>query len=109
MSGYTFRAIREALGLSTTDIADMWDIARRTPERWEAGRVPVPLWAAESIAGLEERAAADTARLVAELHDTHVTTLTIPDDELPERWHRAIAARVRREIPGLGIARGPAQ
>jgi hypothetical protein len=58
----------------------------------------------EAIDALEARAAGDTARLVAELQDTNAPSLMIPNDEdMPARWHRAIAARVPREIPRRNI------
>lgn len=106
-----FRVIREGLGISTGWLADHLDIARRTVERWEAGTSMVPDFAEEALEQLEAIAAVHVAEHVETFGapvsgglppmiaiesetDTHVW---------PERWQRAIAFRVRQQVPGLRI------
>jgi len=94
MTPTEWRMIREGLGLTAEWIAGHLDIATRTVERWEAGTIPVPAFAAQAIEELEAEAAAAVDAGVAARGATRVVTGGRGD--MPARWQRAIAFRVRQ-------------
>lgn len=105
MTPATFRSVREGLGLPHAWLAARWDIATRTIERWEAGTSPVPQFAEEDLQVLEMMAAEHVTRHVAALRGHRAPVLTIEDDPdaWPARWQRAVAFRVRQQVPATQI------
>lgn len=108
MTQAEFRTIREGLGLTAAWLAEHLDINTRTIERWEAGTSGVPEFAVEAMAQLEATAATHVGEHIETFRDAGVlAVLTIePESDenvWPERWQRAIAFRVRQEIPLLRI------
>lgn len=105
-----FRAIREGLGLTAVWLAEHLDINTRTVERWEAGTSTVPAFAAEALEQLQATAAEHVAEHV-ETFRAHTSRGLPPviaiepesDEVWPERWQRAIAFRVRQQVPELRI------
>ncbi|MGW4528892.1 antitoxin Xre-like helix-turn-helix domain-containing protein [Amycolatopsis sp. NPDC004378] len=122
-----FKTIRESLGLSAQWLATAVDVDQRTVRRWEDGALPlradvvdlltrldeqmtadVAAEADRVLAGLGAGAGADPAAVLDTLAPADWPVLEIPrvdtdvTDErgLPASYHRAVAARVRRELAG---------
>ena len=114
MTPAEFRVAREALGLSGPWLAAHLGVSDRTQRHWESGRYQIP----DGVRLEIERLLADTDQHVTayikhmmnmpepvmityvtdeQYHDAH------PDSPYPASWHRAVAARVSREVPGLSI------
>lgn len=109
MTPLTFRVIREGLGLTTSDAADRLSIAQRTIDRWEAGATPIPPFAQQALAEWEARAAQTVKWWVESLDGDPSPKIVLtdgPDDE-PLRWQRAIAFRVRLQLPDLIVCEAP--
>lgn len=69
MNPATFKSLREAIGLSAQDVADLSGVALRTAQRWETSHEPP----ADAIAGLLD--------LVERFNDTLDLTLEAVEDE----------------------------
>ncbi|MBP8880670.1 MAG: helix-turn-helix transcriptional regulator [Dermatophilaceae bacterium] len=109
MNAATFKAIREGLGLTARDVSERLDINPRTVDRWEAGHSPIPSFAADAIEEWEALAADTVNAWVEAMHgDQHPTVvLTTGDEDEPRRWQRAIAFRVRQQVPNVAIMSEP--
>ncbi|OQO88981.1 transcriptional regulator [Saccharomonospora piscinae] len=115
MTPAEFRVAREFLGLSGPWLAAHLGVSDRTQRHWEAGRYPIP----DGVRLEIERLQADTAQHVTahikHMMDTPAPVMLTyatdeqyhaahPDSPYPASWHRAVAARVSQEMPGLSIA-----
>jgi len=115
MTPAELRVVREWLGLTGEALGALIGVQDRTVRRWEAGQDRVPEGARLDIERLEDMAAAAVGAVVDQLADARevrMLTYRTNDDfwahrpELaphPASWHRAIAARVAQEVPGLAI------
>lgn len=105
MNRSEFRTVREGLGLTAEFVAEHLDINVRTVERWEAGTTLIPVFAADALAMLEARAAETVEHEVDVLSRALSPVLIITSDpeDMPARWQRAIAFRVRERVPALRI------
>lgn len=105
MNGATFKTIREGLGFTTQALADHLSIATRTIDRWEAGTSLVPEFAAEELLLLEANATEVVDAWVESLagRDDPALVLATGPDDMPLRWQRAVAFRVRQRVPGLAV------
>lgn len=117
MTPAEMKVVREYLGLTTLWLAEHLVVAERTIHRWEAGASRIPDGVRTRIEALET-AAAETVTATVEHYEhirdpTEVPLLTYRTDDdyrthhpevtYPASWHRAIAARVANEVPGLTI------
>lgn len=127
MTPADFKTIRESLGLSAQWLATAVDVDQRTVRRWEDGAIPLRSDVVDLLTRLDEQLAADVVaevdRILADvgtgagtapaavldtLEPADWPILEIPrvdmdvTDErgLPASYHRAVAARVRRELGG---------
>jgi len=125
MTAAELRVTREFLGLTTRWLAEHLDVAERTIHRWEGGTQRVPVWARLAVEQLETDTAAVVAAAVAACEDArdpglityrtdseyrhhHPGVGPVPVDGVsptpwPASWHRALAARVAHEVPGLAM------
>jgi transcriptional regulator with XRE-family HTH domain len=114
MSPAEFRVAREYLGLTGDWLARRLDVNPRTVRSWEQGRDPIPDGVRKEIIDLEELTASFVADVVGQFLDRPDPVVITyrsdaeyrrawPDARFPAAWHRAIVARVAREVPGLAI------
>lgn len=113
MTPAELKVVREFLGLSGAALGVRLDVSDRTIRHWEEGKYPIP----DGVRLAVERLEAMTGELVSELIDKLMDApdpvlVTFRSDEecptihgitLPASWHRAVAARVAQEVPGLSI------
>lgn len=118
MTGAEFRCVRESLGLNTKWMTAHLDINERTLLRWEFGRNPVREFAAQALQAIEGQAAALVAEIVAEhagIAEPWIETYSTdeqywadwPESPYPAAWHRAVAFRAARQLPGARIEYRP--
>lgn len=118
MTAAEFKVRREALGVTTAWTAARMRVQERTVHRWEAGVSPIPEGVRIEMDYLQMLTAdaAEAMRLDLLLQESPsvVTYRTddqyrraCPDGEFPASWHRAVVARVAREVPALGITYPP--
>ena len=110
MTAAEFRCLRESLGLTRVQAADLLRVAERTVRRWELGEVAVP----DGVAAELWRIVTHTGNVRDEAVNDANESLTDPvvvvfrsDEDLwyarpsmrgwPASWHRVIAARVAVE------------
>lgn len=116
MTGAGLKVIREHLGLTTRWLAEQLNVPERTLQRWEMGLAPtIPEHVRIAVAQLEVDTAAEvrasietalraqnplmaTYRNDAEFHQHQPT-----QQRWTAAWHRAVVARVAREVPGLAV------
>ena len=105
MTPAELRMVRESLGLTGEDLARHLGVALRTVRRWEHGQSPIPDGVQAELQTLESWTANHARMLADGLRESGETVLTIPehDGEEPAAWWRAVAARVRREVPGVRV------
>lgn len=114
MTAAAFKVARESLGVTTAWTAQRMHVQERTVHRWEAGVSPVPEGVRIEMDYLDMLTDDAVAELVRRLDGqperTFVTYRTDtdyrraePEQPWPASWHRAVAARVAREVPGLII------
>jgi DNA-binding transcriptional regulator YiaG len=115
MTGAEFRIIREQLGLTNAWLTDHLKVAERSIVRWGDGERDVPAFAEDAMYELERTAAkavqdgvasfvAKDAVLYLETYRTDAALQAAkPGDPYPASWHRAIAGRIREQVPGLTI------
>lgn len=115
MTAAELRVVREHLGLTGEALGLLIGVQDRTIRRWEAGQDPIPERARLDIEAVESATAETIGALVQELtDDDEVVLLTYRSNAdfwaaeplklpFPASWHRAVAARVAEEVPGLSI------
>lgn len=109
MTDAEFKVVREFLGLTGDWLAAHLGVSPRTVRHWEQGRYPIPDGVRLAVEGLESAAAQQVDVGVETLSDAPDVVLAIPRTDCPAEcpwppsWHRAIAARIAQEIPGLSI------
>ncbi|GAB36490.1 Aca2/YdiL-like domain-containing protein [Gordonia otitidis] len=120
MSGAELQMIREYLGLTGSDLAEMLRVRADTVRAWETGRDPVSFRARDEIADIARTTRATVDELVTRLkktdstrtveiyrrdHDFH--TAHPEHDHMPARWWRHVAARVTEQLPDVTIVKHP--
>lgn len=121
MDGVEVRTVRDYLGLTSEHLAGMLRDGDGGPvhpdvlRSWEAGRTRVSPETREQLEELEAYTAAAVGELVDELQDAGDPTVVVylrdadmhaarPEvAHLSARWWRHVAARARREVPGVAI------
>jgi hypothetical protein len=111
MTDAEFKVVREFLGLTGDWLSDHLGVSSRTVRHWEQGKYPIPDGVRLTLEALETSAAQQVTAAVKMLNDAPEPGLTIPRTEAdcppacpwPPSWHRAIAARIAQEVPGLSI------
>lgn len=121
MTGAEFRIIREQLGLTNQWLTQHFGVGERSVVRWGDDVNDVPPGVEEGMYELERtarRAVQDSvARFTGASNDTELLLETyrtdaalhaaLPGDPYPASWHRAIAARIREQVPGLTVEYAP--
>lgn len=118
MSGLTpaeLLIIREGLGLGVDELGVLLGVQDRTIRRWHMGESPIPAGVEEQLrevtAEADRMVEAGVAEFILE-HDPvvvvfrHDEALWASDPMFaayPARFHRAIVARVAREVPALRV------
>lgn len=122
MTGAEVTAAREALGLTTAELAAIAGVHPQTPHRWEAGREPAPVRIMGLLADLAREhdylvdllvkhsgaTRADCAAVVVPRTQEEYAALH-PDASRPLRWLRIAAGRAARRAPLLRIVRDEAE
>lgn len=114
MTPAEFRVAREALGLSGPWLAAHLGVSDRTQRHWESGRYQIPdgvrLEIERLLADADQHVTAYIKRMREMSEPVMITYVTDEqyhaahtDSPYPASWHRAVAARVSREVPGLSI------
>lgn len=113
MTPAEFRVAREALGLSGPWLAAYLGVSDRTQRHWESGRYQIPdgvrLEIERLLADTDQHVTAYIKRMREMSEPVMITYVTdeqyhaATDSPYPASWHRAVAARVSREVPGLSI------
>lgn len=114
MTAAELRVVREWLGLTTRWLAEHLGVAERTVHRWEHGHSVIPDGVCAEMQRLEAVSAELVTAAVAtceDMRDPAILTYRSDDDyrahhpeqPWPASWHRALAARVAHEVPGLTI------
>lgn len=108
MNSVEFRLTREGLGLTGEWIADRLGINPRTVERWEAGSSAIPTFAIEAMIELSARATEEVAHHLEALAGHARPAIVIFDgpEDMPARWQRAVAFRVRQALPEVRVQAG---
>ena len=103
--GPTVSAVRELLGLSRTELADLLEVSMDSVRSWEVGRRPVPAHVADELAALQDRARQEVEHLAAGFARRPdvppVILLEQGPEAMPLGWQRRIAARVAHQVPHL--------
>ena len=114
MTPAEFRVARESLGLSGPWLAAHLGVSDRTQRHWESGRYQIPdgvrLEIERLLADADQHVTAHIERMTGMPDPVMITYATDEqyhaahtDSPYPASWHRAVAARVSREVPGLSI------
>ena len=100
MTNAEFKSLREALGLTSRDLAGLIGVRQATVTGWEAGIRPIPDRRAEQLRSLADDFDKQVNYLTAEAG----YTIRVPrnDDErkdttMPARWQRRVALTVARK------------
>ena len=113
--------LREALGLSRRQLADLYGVEERSVGRWEHGARSIPegVWTiiddlderARALVQLATRGAKEMEASVGEAADAFVVRVYATDrdlwaaqpefEPLPASYHRAIVARLRSTFPDV--------
>jgi transcriptional regulator with XRE-family HTH domain len=117
MTDAEFKVFREYLGLTGDWLAAHLGVSPRTVRHWEQGKYPIPDGVRLTLEQLEATAAQQVSAGVDLLNDSPDAVMAIPRTEAdcppecpwPLSWHRAVAARIAQEIPGLSIIYRPEQ
>ena len=118
MTGAEVTAAREALGLTTAELAALAGVHPQTPHRWEAGREPAPVRIMGLLADLarehddlvdllikrSDATRADCAAVIVPRTQKEYEALH-PAASRPLRWLRIAAGRAARRAPLLRIVR----
>lgn len=111
MTDAELKVVREFLGLSLAWLADHLAVSLRTVQHWEQGKYAIPDGVRLAIEHLEKVAADQVTAAVEMLNDVPDPGMAIPrtaadcppECPWPPSWHRAVAARIAQEVPGLPI------
>ena len=114
MTPAEFRVARESMGMSGPWLAAHLGVSDRTQRHWESGRYPIPdgvrLEIERLLADTDQHVTAHIERMTGMPNPVMITYATDeqyhaahPDSPYPASWHRAVAARVAREVTGLSI------
>lgn len=114
MTDAEFKVVREFLGVTGDWLADHLGVSPRTVRHWEQGKYPIPDGVRLAVENLESTAAQQVTATVEMLNDAPDAVIAIPRAGTdcppacpwPPSWHRAIAARIAQEVPGLSIIYG---
>jgi hypothetical protein len=114
MTDAELKVVREYLGLSLQWLADHLAVSLRTVQHWEQGKYAIPDGVRLAVESLESVAGQQVTASVEMLNDAPDAVMAIPRTESdcppecpwPPSWHRAIAARIAQEVPGLSIVYG---
>ena len=122
MTGAEVTAAREALGLTTAELAAIAGVHPQTPHRWEAGREPAPVRIGGLLADLTREHDDLVDLLVERTDDIRADCAAVivprtqeeyealhPDASRPLRWLRLAAGRAARRAPQLRIVRDEAE
>jgi transcriptional regulator with XRE-family HTH domain len=112
MTDAELKVVREFLGLTGDWLADHLGVSPRTVRHWEQGKYPIPDGVRLTVEQLESVAAQQITTAIKMLSDVADPALAIPRTDAdcppecpwPASWHRAVAARIAQEVPGLTIA-----
>jgi len=111
MTDAEFKVVREYLGLTGDWLAGHLGVSPRTVRHWEQGKYPIPDGVRLAMENLEAVAAQQVTAAIEVLTDAPDAVMVIPRAEKdcpsecpwPPSWHRAVAARIAQEVPGLSI------
>lgn len=122
LTGAEVTAAREALGLTTAELAALAGVHPQTPHRWEASREPAPVRIGGLLADLAREHDDLVDLLVERTDDTRATCAAVivprtqeeyealyPGAHRPLRWLRLAAGRAARRAPQLRIVRDEAE
>lgn len=122
MTGAEVTAAREALGLTTAELAALAGVHPQTPHRWEASREPAPVRIGGLLADLTREHDDLVDLLVERTDDIRADCAAVivprtqeeyealhPDASRPLRWLRLAARRAARRAPQLRIVRDEAE
>lgn len=109
-----FRVLRESLGLLGSEVAAAAGVGARAVRRWEQGGSEIGDEYADVLRSIAESTQAYTDSMtarVAGMRDPRVVTYdsdegfqaTKPGVPWSARWHRMVAARVARNVPGAAV------
>lgn len=114
MYGGEFRTIREYLGLSRREMAELLDVSEGTIQNWEKGKYTPPPGVAAEVSQLEAytRDVVDTIVVVAAEREQSMLLVWRQDADMPPgrartlgaSWWRCVAARVRERVDDLVVA-----
>lgn len=106
-TGETLAAIRAGLGLSRADLAEHLDVSFDSVKSWENDRRGVPAGVWGEIRALEKAQEEEIRHHIEEFTARPNTPATLYIETGPEArpvgWQRAVAARVHRVVPRVGI------
>lgn len=120
MNAAEIRAAREYLAINVEQFADLLGVTDRTVRSWEAGRYLVPAGVAEEVHLMLDRADQHVADLVDQMTSSggsgEITVYRSDADyhaartgaTMPASWHRVIAKRAARAVPGVRLVFAPA-
>lgn len=111
MNRAEFRVLREALGLTGAEVAQVCGVGARAVRRWEQGGSRIGEEFVQPLMDLASQTDREVARLVTRTqrmrHPRIVTYGTDeafaaehPDSTRSAQWHRAVSARAARQVPG---------
>ncbi len=114
MTPAEFRVVREFLGLTGDWLGRHLGVSARTVRHWEQGKYPIPDGVRIELEDLERRTAEFIGGVAPKLLDLPDPTVIVyrtdeeyhqahPEIPFPASWHRAVAARIAQEVPGLSI------
>lgn len=116
MDSAEFKTLREAVGLSVSQAAGLFDVQERTVRYWESGRNKVPAGVADQITGIDAHLEFMTDEAVrvyweqkpdaVELYryrDEDALLAAYPDFPWPHSVHAAMLYRVMRRLADSGV------
>ncbi|MFZ3555100.1 helix-turn-helix domain-containing protein [Streptomyces sp. BH055] len=115
MTPAAFRVAREFLALPPEWLAENLAVSIQTIRHWEQGTRPIPETVRRQLEDLQRLTGEFIDKAVEQLIDVPepgiVTFRTDaeyhaghPESAYPASWHRAVCARIAREVPGIAIA-----
>ncbi|WP_406709375.1 helix-turn-helix transcriptional regulator [Trueperella pyogenes] len=105
MNGATFRLLRTTMGLDIGVVAAELDINRRTIERWESGKNPLPEFAQIWIEGRWQAFLDELGEYVAPLEEApDGAPVTLAAYDSPETLRRAGSDKTLSEVDAMNRA-----